>query len=135
MALLTLQKTALVCRLAAMNYTSSTFTISKIMLFTNCGSTRPVISLITKIVKILTIFSCKEPFSLNNDWELNIPKNWSHKFFSKTSSPSIVVTNDDMEVTDELSVGIESHKSLEVCEVELYTHRSNFFFYNSTGNI
>jgi len=87
------------------------------------------------MLKISTNFSFKEPFSLNNDWELKIPQNWSHKASTKTSSPSIFVTNDEMEVTDELSVGIESHKSLEVCEVELYAHKSKLWFYNLTGNI
>ena len=85
-------------------------------------------SLIKNIVKILINFSCKEPFSFNNDWELKIPQNWSYKVTARTSSPSIVVTNDDMQMTDELSVAIESHKSLEVCELELYAHRRKICF-------
>ena len=44
---------------------------------------------------------------------------------TKSPSPSIVITNERRQRIDQLSIGILSQNSLEICEIQVYIARSN----------
>ena len=54
-----------------------------------------------------------------------MPYNWLVQVTTRTPTPSIVITNEDHRQLDQLSIGILSQKSLEVCEIEVYGQSRN----------
>jgi hypothetical protein len=49
-----------------------------------------------------------------------VPDNWLVQVTTRTPSPSIVITNEDLQAVDQLTIGILSQNWLEVCEIEVY---------------
>jgi hypothetical protein len=51
-----------------------------------------------------------------------VPGNWSVQVTTGTPSPSIVISNERRQRIDQLSIGILSQKSLEICEIQVYAN-------------
>jgi hypothetical protein len=50
-----------------------------------------------------------------------VPDDWSVQVTTGTPSPSIVITNERHQNIDQLSIGILSQKSLEICDIKVFT--------------
>ena len=65
-------------------------------------------------------------FPMNGDCQIIPPAKWSYEVTTKTAMPSIVITNDNLQVVDEVRIGIwcpfANEYLLEITELEAYAN-------------
>jgi hypothetical protein len=66
---------------------------------------------------------------MHGDWQIITPANWSYKVTTKTTGPSIVITNNNLEVVDQVRIGILSAYLLEITELKAYTNCGKKIFH------